>query len=73
MATYYFNATLSYEQYLPFYQGSIKTIQVRDTHGRTIDLPAEHFRQFLTRDGISGFFELMVDQQGKFIWLKRIN
>jgi len=73
MAVYRFNMHLSYEQFLPFYQGKIHKILVRDTHGRKIELPAEHFRGFLTRDGITGFFELQVTSQGKFIALQRIN
>jgi len=70
---YYFNAYLTYEQFLPFYQGKIKKIQVIDVKGRKIQLPAEHFRPFLTPDGISGEFALKVTPEGKFISLVRIN
>lgn len=72
MIKYYFNVSLSYERFLPFYQGKIKVIQVTDDFKRRIDLPAEHFRQFLTRDGIVGRFELTVEQSGKFISLDQI-
>jgi len=73
MAVYRFRMQISYEQFLPFYQGRFQKILVTDTHGKKIELPAEHFRGFLTRDGISGFFELKVSPQGKFIALVRIN
>ncbi len=73
MPSYYFSAYLSYEQFLPFYQGSVDKMQVTDIHGRKIQMPAEHFRKFLTRDGISGNFELRTSPEGKFISLTRIN
>ncbi len=73
MKKYYFSMALSYERYLPFYQGLVQTIQVKDSLNRRIDLPAEHFRSFVTRDGIHGKFELSTDDNGKFISLIRKN
>lgn len=72
MTKYYFNMALSYEKFLPVYQGQVKTLQVTDDLKRRIDIPAEHFRQFLTRDGLSGRFELTVQNDGKFVSLNRI-
>ena len=73
MNKYYFSVNLSYERFLPFYQGSIQTLQVTDDHKRRINIPAEHFRHHLTRDGIVGRFELITQKTGKFIALNRIN
>jgi len=63
---------LSYERFLPFYQGQIKTLQVTDDMRRRIDIPAEHFRQFLTPDGLAGRFQLTIQKDGKFVSLQRI-
>ena len=64
---------LSYERFLPVYQGQVNTIQVTDDFKRRIDLPAEHFKKFLTREGIVGRFELVVQSNGKFVELNIIN
>lgn len=72
MNKYYFSINLSYERFLPFYQGAVDTVQVVDDANRRIDLPAKHFRQYLTRDGIVGRFELITQSDGKFIALNRI-
>lgn len=72
MNKYYFSLNVSYERFLPFYQGQVDTVQVVDEVGRRIDIPAIHFRQFLTRDGIFGKFELITQVDGKFITLNRI-
>lgn len=72
MNKFYFNMSLSYERFLPFYQGHVKTLQVTDDFKRRIDIPAEHFRKFLTRDGLAGRFELTVQKNGKFVSLERI-
>lgn len=73
MNKYYFNIQFSYEQFLPVYEGSIKTVQVQDDSHRRIDIPAEHFKPHLTREGIVGRFELVTQKSGKFIALNRIN
>jgi len=72
MNKYYFSLNISYERFLPFYQGQVDTVQVIDDAGRRIDIPAKHFRQFLTREGIFGRFELITQVDGKFITLNRI-
>lgn len=63
---------ISYDRFLPFYQGMIEIVQVVDDADRRIDIPARHFRSFLTRDGIVGRFELVTQVDGKFIALNRI-
>ncbi|MDP2560373.1 DUF2835 domain-containing protein [Psychrobium sp. 1_MG-2023] len=73
MKKYYFNMALSYDRFLPVYQGAVNKVQVTDRQGLKIELPAEHFKPFLTRDGIYGNFELVTSGQGKFISLNRIN
>jgi hypothetical protein len=73
MNKYYFSVNLSYERFLPFYQGAIQTLQVTDDYKRRIDIPAKHFRKHLSREGVVGRFELITQKNGKFIALHRIN
>lgn len=72
MNQYIFNLRLSYEQFLPIYQGSVDKIIVRDTSGRTIELSAVHFKPYLTPEGINGQFKLLTSSSGKFHSLVRI-
>lgn len=73
MNSYRFSVAMSYDQFLPFYQGIVDQVLVTDIHGRKIQLHGKHFKPFLTPNGISGFFELKVASTGKFISLQRIN
>ena len=72
MNQYIFNVSLTYNQFLPIYEGAVDKIIVTDTTGRTIELPASHFKPYLTPDGISGKFKLITEKSGKFNSLTRI-
>jgi len=73
MNQYVFNVRLNYEQLLPIYNGGADKIVVRDVTGRTIELPAERFKPFLTRQGINGQFRLLTETSGKFYSLTRLS
>jgi len=72
MNQYLFSVRLSYDQLLPIYNGGADKIVVRDVTGRTIELPADRFKPFLTREGINGHFRLLTESSGKFYSLTRL-
>ena len=72
MKQYTFNLRVSYERFLPIYQGDIDKIIVKDLTGLTIELAAKHLKPYLTPDGVNGQFKLLVDSRGKFQSLIRI-
>ncbi len=49
------------DQYLAYYEGTVRNIQARSTDGRTVRFPAHHLRKFITPEGIRGLFELTID------------
>jgi hypothetical protein len=72
MNQYVFNLKIGYDEFLPIYRGSINKLVVRDVNGRTIELPAAHFKQFLTPQGVNGRFKLLTESSGKFQSLSRL-
>ena len=52
---------------LRYYRGHAKEVVVRDNRGATIRFPVEWLRPFMSHDGISGWFCLQYDQNGKRI------
>ncbi|HFD33366.1 MAG TPA: DUF2835 family protein [Gammaproteobacteria bacterium] len=52
---------LSAEEYLRFYEGVAKAIQVESTSGKTIRFPANKMRQFVLADGIHGTFRMQLE------------
>ncbi len=67
----YFSIGLSYQAFLPYYQGSIDKVQVFDEQGRCIWISGRHLRKFLTKEGIIGRFCLTLDSHGKFVSIER--
>lgn len=62
---------MSYDEFLPFYQGRIQSVSVVTTQGIRIQFPAMHLKVFLMSSGISGYF-CMMTENNKFLSLQKI-
>lgn len=72
MKQYYFSLSLSYKEFLLYYQGHIESIQVTSTQGITVRFPAMHLKPFIKPSGIHGFF-LLTTENNKFKSIEQIN
>jgi len=72
MIEYEFTLHLSAEEYLQYYEGYAKFIQVKSHCGKTIQFSAEKVRQFVLKDGIHGSFRIQLNDDNKFLSIKRI-
>ena len=72
MQTIRFRLTISALEYQQYYAGSIKAVVTRSIDGRTVRFPANILQQFLTREGISGEFVMVYDDNNKFQEIKRL-
>ena len=68
-----FTLKLSYDQYLQVYQGTAKNISVVADDGRRIAFPARNIQSFLSKDGINGYFEMILTAENKFVSLKKLS
>jgi|TARA_B110000090_G_C13219146_1_gene384061 hypothetical protein len=69
---YYFFINISSSQYLPYYQGQIKSVVTTSTTGLKVQFPAMHLRKYLTTSGISGYFCLET-KNNKFLSLSKLS
>lgn len=67
-----FKLNIGYDQYLAVYQGVAKTVFVRAEDGRKIAFPAINIRQYLTKSGIQGYFEMELTVHNKFVGISRL-
>ena len=67
-----FKLQLSYDKYLKVYQGAAKNVSVVATDGRRIAFPARNIQSFLTKDGINGYFEMVLTAENKFVSIKKL-
>lgn len=68
-----FQLSLTYEECRQYYEGTYVAIQVMAHTGQTVQFPAEHIRPFVTAQGVTGIFEMEVDQMNKFKSLKKLS
>ncbi|MCL6414621.1 DUF2835 domain-containing protein [Aestuariirhabdus sp. Z084] len=64
--------SISAQQYLAHYSGSVRNVQARSQDGRLIRFPSEILRPFVTRNGIEGCFCIEFDDEGRFQRISRV-
>lgn len=67
-----FSLNLSADRYLSHYQGHAKSVSVMADDGRRIEFPANALRPFVTKDGVQGHFELLIDGNNRLQRLIRL-
>ena len=71
MNRFTFPLHISSEAYLDYYRGAARHVIARCVNGQTVQFPASLLQQFVTLEGIHGFFVLTVDENNKCIDLQR--
>ncbi|MCW8891603.1 MAG: DUF2835 domain-containing protein [Sedimenticola sp.] len=72
MKRHRFQINLTSQEYLHYYRGQASAVIVQADDGRTLQLPANSLRPFVTASGISGRFELTLDDRNKLVELRRL-
>lgn len=72
MTEFEFTLHLSTEEYLQYYEGVAKSIQVQSHCGKTIQFSADKMRSFVLQDGVHGTFIIQLDNKNKFLSVKRL-
>ena len=67
-----FSLKLSADRYLSHYQGRAKSVSVLADDGRRVEFPANALRAFVTRQGVQGRFELIVDEHNRLQRIERL-
>ena len=67
-----FHLTVNQQEYIRYYQGAANNVRVVSECGRRLQFPASRLRPFITHTGISGRFQLTVDNENRFLNLQKI-
>jgi len=60
------------QQLIHYYEGSVSAAVARTTDGRTIRFSANILRSVVQTNGVHGIFELVLDENRKFVSIKRL-
>ncbi|MBB1267939.1 DUF2835 domain-containing protein [Shewanella sp. SR44-3] len=69
---FYFSLRVSYDDFLPYYQGTASKVLVKDSQGRELLINGRYFRPFVNSLGVNGHFKLCLDNQGNFLALEQV-
>lgn len=70
--TYTFKLNILKQEYLSYYAGTARWVVARAFEGENVRFPASFLREFVSDDGVQGFFKMVVDQDDKLISLERL-
>lgn len=72
MKRFEFRLSISSQQYLQYYRGSVRQVLAQSTTGETVQFPAALLTPFVTSAGISGRFSLTCEDSGRGAELRRV-
>ena len=64
--------SISAQDYLAHYQGTVKEVVARSSDGRNIRFPSTILQPFVSHEGISGTFVIRFDDNNKFQDIQKI-
>ena len=71
MKQFEFVLSITSQQYLQYYRGSVRQVVAQSTTGATVQFPAALLIPFVTSAGIGGRFVLTCEDSGKGAELRR--
>jgi hypothetical protein len=72
MSEHYFSLQISRQEYLRYYAGDANSVQVRSIQGLLLQFPASALKNYITHQGINGYFVIKFDGDNKLIALNKI-
>ncbi len=67
-----FSLVISSDELLRYYRGAARVVLVTTDQGLRVQLPAEIFRRFVTKDGVAGRFAVRFDERNKLVDVRRV-
>lgn len=58
--------SISADEYLRVYQGNAKKVSTVDSEGKRISFPVNILQPFVTHNGVSGSFTIIIDENNRF-------
>lgn len=71
--TFRFSLSIPAEEYLAYYEGSVRWVQVTSTDGEHVRFPASALRAFVDELGVEGMFEMTIDENSKLVEIHRLD
>ena len=71
--TYCIHLNIPPEEWQRLYRGKAKQVRCQSLEGVTIRFDANHLRSFVSHSGVQGTFELKIDNQHRFLSIRKLD
>ena len=72
MQEFYFSLYIPAGELMRHYRGTAQQVVARSHDGRSVQFPSSALQPFVTREGVSGEFCLVVDDNNRLVELRRV-
>lgn len=72
MQRFVFDLTITADEWLAYYRGAARHVVAAARDGRRVKFAAKHLQRFVTRGGVRGTFEMVVDDAHDLVRFERI-
>lgn len=73
MQTFHFSISVNYDFCERLYQPGYNTVVMTADNGKRVQLPVKNLRPFVSPQGISGRFRLIIDDNNKIKSFEKVN
>ncbi|MDD6177132.1 MAG: DUF2835 family protein [Ruminobacter sp.] len=67
-----FSVAISEQEMFAIYSGAIKNVIVVTDSGLRVQVRGDHFKAFVTRDGVRGRFRMILDDNNRLVKLEKL-
>lgn len=72
MQRFVFDLRIDAQTWLDYYRGPARAVVARARDGRRVQFSARHLQRFVTREGVAGTFEMVIDDNRDLVSFERL-
>ena len=72
MQRFVFDLSITADEWLAYYRGAARHVVAVARGGKRVQFAAKHLQRFVTRDGIRGTFEMVLDDAHDLVRFERL-
>lgn len=73
MQRFVFDLAIPADEWLAYYRGAARHVVAAARDGRRVRFAAKHLQRFVTREGVRGTFEMVIDDQHDLVRFERLS
>lgn len=72
MQRFVFDLSITADEWMAYYRGAARHVVATARDGRRVKFPARHLQRFVSREGVRGTFEMLLDDNHDMVGFERV-